>query len=225
MPPKFGGFSWPAIHYNVLKQVRNQYCLSVFNLMTGKISWRLNMFVPKATQDSSYDQAKVDSWYRKWRKVIRKWIERNSDSDIADILLLVPDLFMLCVGLIGDKRVPSPLKVSLISAVAYVLSPIDLIPEALVGAAGLIDDAGVLVFILHGLLSVKDVDPREWEDILRDHWAGDADPVIVINSLYALFIKNAKLLFGKVWTVIVKRQKASGKRDTTPTTGPIAITS
>lgn len=183
------------------------------------------MSFPKDSQDTSYDQAKVYSWYRKWRKVIRKWIERNSDSDIADILLLVPDLFMLCVGLIGDKRVPSPLKVSLISAVAYVLSPIDLIPEALVGAAGLIDDAGVLVFILHGLLSAKDVDPHEWEEILRDHWAGDADPAIVINSLYALFIKNAKLLFGKVWTVIVKRRKASGKRDTTPTTGPIAIIS
>ncbi len=183
------------------------------------------MFVPKATQDTSYDQKRARSWYRRWRRGIRKWVERNSNSDKADILLLVPDLFMLCVGLIADRRVPPQFKASLVSAAAYVLSPVDLIPEALVGAAGLVDDAGVLVFVLHGLLSVKDVDPREWEDILRDNWAGDADPAIVIHSLYGLIIKNAKLLFGKVWTAINKRQKASGKRDTTPTTGPIAITS
>ena len=129
--PIIEGFSWPAFHYNLLEQVRNQYCFSVFKLMTGKFSWRLNMLVPKATQDTSYDQKRARSWYRRWRRDIRKWVERNSNSDKADILLLVPDLFMLCVGLIADRRVPPQFKASLVSAAAYVLSPVDLIPEAL----------------------------------------------------------------------------------------------
>ena len=157
------------------------------------------MSVSRPTCRRKYSEEKARGWYANWRERIRKWVECHSDSEMAKFVMFVPDMLMLSVGLIRDPRVPSPLKVSLISAVIYVLSPFDLVPEALLGVAGLVDDAGVLVFTLHRLLSISSIEQDEWEDIFHDHWRGDGHPVQIIWKLFQRFTKNAANLLGRAW--------------------------
>ncbi len=90
-------------------------------------------------------------------------------SGLGDLLLLLPDLTVLLFRLARDPRVPIGSKIVAGMAVAYVLSPIDLMPEALLGPIGLVDDLLIVGAALSRLLSV--VHP----DIVRLHWSGQGD--------------------------------------------------
>lgn len=50
----------------------------------------------------------------------------------------------------------------LTAAAAYVASPVDLLPEALLGVVGLADDAAVLTWLASSLVHVTD-DFLDWE--------------------------------------------------------------
>ena len=54
------------------------------------------------------------------------------------------------------------------AAIAYFISPVDLIPEGLVGPAGYIDDVALAAYVLNSILN--SVGP----EVLEDHWAGDS---------------------------------------------------
>src|SRR5690606_16152038 len=109
-----------------------------------------------ADEDTIYEQ--TPGWYEKWRKRIYKWVSRATDDTIAGIVLLVPDLFVLLVRLIQDARVPFWVKAQLVLAAAYVLSPIDFIPEAIAGVVGLTDDAGVMALVLMWIKNIMGID-------------------------------------------------------------------
>lgn len=95
----------------------------------------------------------------------------------AEYLLLVPDMFMLLWRLTTDKRVAGKNKVLLGSAVAYFVLPFDLIPEAIVGPLGYMDDLVFAVYVLNKLLSDIDV------AILREHWSGSGDVLETIQRV------------------------------------------
>ena len=163
-------------------------------------------------QYARFDEAKARGWYQKWRQKVHNWVKRHSGSEIADILLFLPDLFILCVGLVLDSRVPAKLKVALVSAIGYVLSPFDIMPEAVLGVAGLIDDAGILIIALHTFFGVVEMEPADFDEVLRDYWHGSENPVDVVRALYTLIFMNANKLFGKLWAAI-RRFWAHQKRN------------
>lgn len=98
-------------------------------------------------------------------------------SGIRDLLLLLPDLTVLLFRLVKDSRVPVGAKVIAGFGVAYILSPIDLMPEFLFGPIGLIDDLFVVVTVLSRLM--KSVHP----DIVREHWSGQGDALDAITRV------------------------------------------
>src|SRR5690606_974488 len=61
-----------------------------------------------------------------------------------DLLLLLPDLAVLLARLLRDPRVPRGGKAIALLGIGYVLSPIDLLPEGLLGPIGLVDDLFVV---------------------------------------------------------------------------------
>ena len=144
-------------------------------------------------------ETNVPNWYRVWRERIQQWIGNNSDDLIADIVLFVPDMLMLTMRLIKDKRVPFLLKAQLILSVAYVISPFDFIPEGISGVIGLVDDAGVLALTLYWIRNIIGIDPQ----ILKDNWVGDNDLNEVIQDVHQRVNDNANKLFdGEVWDSI-----------------------
>jgi len=148
-------------------------------------------------------------WYQTWRSRIHIWLENNSDDLIADIVLFVPDMFMLTVRLIKDKRVPFLLKAQLLLSVAYVISPFDFIPEGISGVIGLVDDAGVLALTLYWVRNIIGIDPQ----ILKDNWVGDNDLNDVIRDVHQRVNDNANKLFdNETWDTL--RQRFARLEDT-----------
>jgi uncharacterized membrane protein YkvA (DUF1232 family) len=96
-------------------------------------------------------------------------------SGLRDLLLLLPDLTVLLARLLRDPRVPVGPKLLALLGLGYVLSPIDLLPEVLLGPIGLVDDLLVVSAALSRLLN--DVHP----DVVRSHWSGRGDALDAIQ--------------------------------------------
>jgi uncharacterized membrane protein YkvA (DUF1232 family) len=98
-------------------------------------------------------------------------------SGLRDLLLLLPDLTVLLLRLLRDSRVPRGAKAIALLGVAYVLSPLDLLPELVLGPIGLVDDVLVVGVALSRLLN--HVHP----DVVRSHWPGKGDALEAIRSV------------------------------------------
>ncbi len=93
-----------------------------------------------------------------------------------DAALMLPNLIKLLGRLIKDPRVPRRSKVLLGVSIAYVLSPIDLLPE-FIPVAGLLDDIFLVAFALNHLIE------RAGEEVVVEHWDGPQDVLGMIQSV------------------------------------------
>lgn len=120
-------------------------------------------------------------FYQKLRLEIKNWIEGpdGMKNKWAEYTLLAPDLFHLLVKLSVDPEVPASKKVKLLGIIAYFISPLDLLPEALVGPAGYLDDIALAAIVLNDFLN--EIDPR----IVHRNWAGERDILLLIKTIVA----------------------------------------
>ncbi len=120
---------------------------------------------------------KVD-FYRSLRRKIQTFLAgRGAGFKYADYLLVAPDLFHLMCRLTVDPRVSVQSKAILASAIAYFVSPIDLIPEGLVGPVGYVDDIAVAALALHRVIN------DGGGEAAREHWAGDGDLIGLLQEI------------------------------------------
>ncbi len=141
---------------------------------------------------------KEEDFYKKLRQDLNIWLNKNTsiDSKWKDFIMLTPDMFHLLVKLSLDSRVPSSKKIKLTGAIAYFISPIDLIPELFLGPLGYLDDISIAAYILNDL--VNEIDPQ----IIKEHWAGDSDILYNIKNILA----NANNMLGSgLWRKLKKR--------------------
>ncbi len=101
---------------------------------------------------------------------------RKFSELVKEAALLVPNSVKLLMRLARDPRIPLRRKIPVVAAIGYAVSPIDVIPDFLLGV-GMLDDAVVISFALDNLLS--DTDP----EILREHWDGTQDALDLAISL------------------------------------------
>jgi uncharacterized membrane protein YkvA (DUF1232 family) len=95
----------------------------------------------------------------------------------ADILLVAPDMFHVLCRLVADKRIPPLQKAKLAATLAYFATPIGIVPQALVGPIGYIDDVALTAYVLNGVLNSKQA------HVVREHWAGDEDILTVVQNV------------------------------------------
>jgi len=137
-------------------------------------------------------------FYKKIRKDVKVWVNDNLDKENkwVDYILAAPDLFHLLCKLTTDSEIPSNKKIKLVAGIAYFISPIDLLPEMFLGPVGYLDDIAVAAFVLNDL--INEIDPQ----IVRKHWAGEQDVLVLIKTILA----NAdKMIGSKMWKRIRKR--------------------
>ena len=91
--------------------------------------------------------------------------------------MFAPDLFYLMWKLSLDERIPVAEKAKLLAAIAYFISPVDFVPEALLGPAGFVDDIAVAAYVLNAFINKTD------PDIVRSYWMGDTDVLLVIQKI------------------------------------------
>jgi len=143
---------------------------------------------------------KESKFYLKLRKNITLWLETNTNikPKVREFLLVVPDIFYLLVKLVQDPDVPANKKVKLVSAIAYFISPIDVLPEMKLGPIGYLDDLGLAAYLLNDLLNT--IDPQ----IIKRNWAGDIDILLLIKKI----LLNIENFIGKgIWEKV--KQKIS----------------
>jgi len=101
-----------------------------------------------------------------WLLAILVLVVLGRRSQARELAALIPNLVILFRGLLGDPRVPRSSKRWLWFAVAWFLSPIDLIPEFL-PVVGPLDDAIVAALVLRHVLRRTD------RTVLADYWRGE----------------------------------------------------
>lgn len=149
------------------------------------------------TRNIEYSSERTQDFYQRTRSKIVAWAQNaGAGQEVTNYILLVPDIVALMARLMQDPRVSSQIKAEIAAASAYIVIPVDLMPEAFMGPAGLIDDAIVGMFALNRLVKAMGT---VGEDILRQYWDGDEDVVLVMNRL----LENAdSFVTGKVWNGI-----------------------
>lgn len=93
-----------------------------------------------------------------------------------DALLALPNLLSLLVRLMRDPRVDRRRRLVAMGAVAYVISPVDLIPEV-IPVLGKADDVLVVILALRMLLDGAE------EDLLAEMWGGPPEVLEVFDDL------------------------------------------
>jgi uncharacterized membrane protein YkvA (DUF1232 family) len=133
-------------------------------------------------------------FYQKLRMRLKEWAAgTGKDSTALKYVLLAPDFFHLLCKVLLDRRVPAREKAKVGGAIAYFMSPLDVVPEGLFGPAGYVDDVALAAYVLNSVLE------SAGPEVLREHWAGDGDVLEQIRSV----IKAAdKLLGSGAWSKI-----------------------
>lgn len=98
---------------------------------------------------------------------------------IVDAVMMMPNIIKLVGRLLTDPRVPRRAKVGLGIAAAYVVSPIDLIPEV-IPVIGWADDVLFLMFAIDALID------RAGPEIVEEHWDGPGDLLSLVRDVVGL---------------------------------------
>jgi len=134
---------------------------------------------PQLPEES--DQKQKD-FYIKLRDKVSKWFEKNADQkpEYANYILLVPDFFYLLVRLTLDDRIPAIDKAKFAGVIAYFFSPIDFLPEALLGPIGYLDDLVLACYVLNLYINQQD---ETGKAVVKELWPGDHDVLTTIQSV------------------------------------------
>jgi uncharacterized membrane protein YkvA (DUF1232 family) len=145
-------------------------------------------------------------FYRRLRAKIKAWAESRvgKENKYIEYVLLAPDMFYLLVKLALDDDVPADYKIKLGAAIAYFISPIDLIPEGLFGPIGYLDDVVLAAYVINLFLNENDA------AIVKRHWAGDGD---VLEQIRALLDKAKEILGERVWGEVKSRVNREEQSD------------
>jgi uncharacterized membrane protein YkvA (DUF1232 family) len=100
----------------------------------------------------------------------------GAQTELKEYLLLLPRLAKLIWRLARDPRVPPRSKATLVLLGAYVVSPVDLIPDFIPGL-GQLDDIVIAAFALDQIIN------RIPEHIVREHWDGDEDVLQIVREI------------------------------------------
>lgn len=155
---------------------------------------------------TEFNALQAQDFYQRIRSKIANWAQgAGAGKETTNYILLIPDIMALFVRLMGDPRVSPALKAEIAAASAYIIIPLDLMPEAFMGPAGLIDDAIVAAIALNRVVAAMG---QAGEDVLRQYWDGDQDILNVVKDLLA---KADRFVTGTVWTGIKKFMQESTK--------------
>jgi uncharacterized membrane protein YkvA (DUF1232 family) len=111
--------------------------------------------------------------------VVALWLTRPDEVRLREALRLLPDLLRLLRRLATDPDLPRGVRVRIWLLLAYLASPIDLVPD-FVPIIGYADDAVVVIVTLRSVARAAGVEG------LRAHWPGSDDGFAALVRLAGL---------------------------------------
>ncbi|MDQ3940929.1 MAG: DUF1232 domain-containing protein [Actinomycetota bacterium] len=104
-------------------------------------------------------------------------LDPTTQTKLREYALLVPRLLKLLWRLARDPRVPPRTKATLFLLAGYLASPVDVIPDFILGPLGHVDDIIIVAFALDSMLN------RLPEHIVKEHWDGDEDVLQIVREI------------------------------------------
>ena len=101
------------------------------------------------------------------------WALRPKGVPAREIVAVVPDVLRLLRSLIADPSAPPDVRLVLVGLVAWIISPIDLIPE-FIPVLGPLDD------VIVGVVAMRYVRRRVGLDDLRARWTGSPEGFAIL---------------------------------------------
>jgi uncharacterized membrane protein YkvA (DUF1232 family) len=98
----------------------------------------------------------------------------GAKKTISNTLQQLPNFFRLLYGLITDKRVQRVDKLMVAGAIAYILLPLDFVPDFL-PFVGEVDDLFLII------LSVQRLINNAGRRVVEDHWMGEPEELSSLN--------------------------------------------
>ena len=95
---------------------------------------------------------------------------------LGDLLRMLPDLLRLLKRLVGDPTVPRGVRVRLWLLLAYLVFPIDLVPD-FIPIIGYADDAIIVAVVLRSVIR------RAGPEVIGRHWPGTPGGLAAILRL------------------------------------------
>jgi uncharacterized membrane protein YkvA (DUF1232 family) len=99
-------------------------------------------------------------------QILKEQVARYAGT-LRDVVLLAPIYGMLMFNLLKDPRLSQEQRLWVDAAIAYLVSPNDVIPESEVGPYGYIDDIFCCAYVAHRI-----GEELGWE-VIEDGWTGD----------------------------------------------------
>lgn len=120
-----------------------------------------------------------EDFYQKLRRKMPEWkaTKDGKKHKFSEYILVAPDLFHLLCKLSIDPAVPMKEKAKIVGAIAYFVSPVDLIPELVVGPIGYTDDIVVAAYALNSIINNVD------EELINKHWVGKQDILVLVKDI------------------------------------------
>lgn len=160
--------------------------------------------VEEVTTDRAINEKRAQDFYRRLRGRINRWLQSHEGKAyrFADHLLLLPDFVHLIIRLALDRRVPMELRTQTAAVLAYVMLPLDLMPEAMIGPVGFGDDLLLVALMVRRLLIMVP------EEVVLSHWAG---PTGLMDTIRTVLDAAEEMVGSKVWQ---RLQRIIGGRQT-----------
>jgi len=108
--------------------------------------------------------------------IVALWMFRPRGTNLGQLVRIVPDVLRLVRQLVGDGSVPVGVRAALIGLLAWLINPIDLIPE-FIPILGPLDDVVVAVLVL------RYVRRRLGDAELRRRWPGTPDGYALLSGV------------------------------------------
>ena len=107
------------------------------------------------------------------------WRSRPDELTARAALRLLPDVVRLVRRLAADRSLPGAVRIRLWLLLAYLLSPIDLVPDV-VPVIGYADDVVVVAWVLRSVVR------RAGSGALARHWPGPPEGLVAVGRLAGL---------------------------------------
>ncbi len=107
------------------------------------------------------------------------WLARPEELSLQELIRLLPDVLRLLKRLAADPKMPRRIRIGLFLLLAFIASPIDLIPDV-IPVIGFADDV-----IITGLV-LRWVTRTAGPDALAKHWPGTPDGLAAVQQLCGL---------------------------------------
>lgn len=107
------------------------------------------------------------------------WLAKPDELGMRDVMRLLPDLLRLMKRLTTDPEMPRRIRIGLLLSLAFVASPIDIIPD-FIPVLGFADDVILVALVLRWVTRTAG------SGALAKHWPGTPDGLAAVRRLCGL---------------------------------------